>query len=124
MSTITQKVIGDLGERRRWRQYRMRVAALPVGYRTAVVGIERYLMHAGSQGYDASVQIWEDLADLFEQAAADGTAVREIVGDDPVGFADAFSANYGTTDWRTREQRRLVESIDEAERIGDLRAVQ
>lgn len=118
MNDFIGKIVGDLGEKKRWRQYRGRVAALPGGYRTAVEGIERYLLHAGSQGYDASVQIWEDLADLFEQAAADGTPIRDIVGDDPVGFADTFSANYGTVDWRARERQRLQRAIDEAERMG------
>ena len=33
----------------------------------------------------------EDLADLFEQAAADGTPIREIVGEDPVEFVEAFA---------------------------------
>ena len=115
MSNIFDKIIGPMGEKRRFRQYRARLAALPGGYRTAAEGLERYLMHAGSQGYDASVQIWEDLVELFEQAAADGTPIRDIVGDDPVGFAETFSANYGTTDWRTRERRRLQESIEQAE---------
>ena len=32
----------------------------------------------------------EDLADLFEQGAADGTPIREIVGEDPVEFVEAF----------------------------------
>ena len=34
----------------------------------------------------------EDLADLFERAAADGTPIREIVGDDPVEFVETFAA--------------------------------
>ena len=37
---------------------------------------------------------FEDLADLFEQAAADGTPIREIVGKDPVEFVEAFAENY------------------------------
>jgi DNA-binding ferritin-like protein (Dps family) len=36
----------------------------------------------------------EDLADLFEQGAADGTPLRDVVGEDPVEFAEAFLANY------------------------------
>ncbi|MFI6793991.1 hypothetical protein [Streptosporangium canum] len=32
--------------------------------------------------------MFEDLADLFEQAAADGTPIREIVGEDPVEFVE------------------------------------
>jgi DNA-binding ferritin-like protein (Dps family) len=35
-----------------------------------------------------------DLADLFEQSAADGTPIRAIVGDDPVEFAETFMRNY------------------------------
>ena len=34
--------------------------------------------------------MFDDVADLFERAAADGTPIREIVGDDPVEFADAL----------------------------------
>ena len=40
----------------------------------------------------AWLSMLEDLADLFEQSAANGTPIREIVGDDPVEFAEAFLA--------------------------------
>jgi len=117
VSGFIEKITGDLGEKQRWRQYRARVGAMPAPYRTAAASIERYLLHAGAQGTDASVQIWEDLADLFEQAAADGTPIRDIVGADPVAFADAFAANYGTKDWRAKAQQRLRTSI--ADITGD-----
>ncbi|WP_433775311.1 DUF1048 domain-containing protein [Microbacterium sp. gxy059] len=64
------------------------------------------------------MQAFEDLADLFEQASADGTPVREVVGDDPVDFAESFAANYGEAGWIGRERRRLNEAIDRAERRG------
>ncbi len=118
MSDFINRIVGDLGDKKRWKEYRTRVAALPDGYRTAVEVLERYLMRAGAQGYDASVQIWEDLVDLFERAAADATPIHDIVGDDPVGFADTFSANYGTKDWRTKERKRLVDGIARAEQQG------
>ncbi|MEA4945385.1 MAG: DUF1048 domain-containing protein [Propionicimonas sp.] len=118
MKNFIEIVTGDLGEKKRWRQYKARAAALPHPYRTTVAAIERYLLHAGSQGYDASMQLWEDLADLFERAAADHTPIRDIVGVDPVEFADTFASNYGTRDWRTREQRRLRSTIAEAEQGG------
>ena len=40
---------------------------------------------------DSAASMFEDLADLFEQAAADATPIREIVGEDPVEFVDAFA---------------------------------
>ena len=54
----------------------------------------------------------EDLADLFEQSAANGTPVREIVGEDPVEFAEAFLRNYPEGQWIGRERERLTNAID------------
>jgi DNA-binding ferritin-like protein (Dps family) len=46
MTTFISKLIGD---KRRWRQYKARVKALPEPYRTAVDAIEHYLMYFGQQ---------------------------------------------------------------------------
>ncbi|MGV8909858.1 MAG: DUF1048 domain-containing protein, partial [Propionicimonas sp.] len=56
----------------------------------------------------------EDLADLFERAAVDGTPIRAIVGDDPVEFAEAFIANYSDGQWINKERTRLADAIDRA----------
>lgn len=109
MNTIISKLVGD---KRRWRQYKARVKALPDDYRTAVEAIERYLMHFGPADGEAAASMFEDLADLFEQAAADETPVREIVGDDPVDFVETFKRNYMKGGWVTREQDRLTNAID------------
>ena len=58
--------------------------------------------------------MFEDLADLFERAAADGTPIREIVGDDPVEFAEAFLRNYTEGQWIDKERERLTSAIDRA----------
>jgi len=109
---ILDKVVGD---KRRWRSYKARVRQLPPNYRTAVEAVEHYLMYAGSGGDGADwVAMFEDLADLFEQGAADGTPIREIVGNDPVEFADTFSRNYPLGQWRAKERKRLTSAIDRA----------
>ena len=105
------KVIGD---KRRWRQYKARVKQLPPDYRAAVDAIERYLMHFGPMEADSASSLFEDVADLFEQAAADGTPIREIVGDDPVEFVDALIRNYDKGGYVDRERARLVDAIDRA----------
>ena len=56
----------------------------------------------------------EDLADLFEQSAADGTPIREIVGEDPVEFAETFLQNYSEGQWINKERERLTKAIDRA----------
>jgi DNA-binding ferritin-like protein (Dps family) len=112
ISDLTAKVIGD---KRRWREYKARVRQLPPNYRTAVDAIERYLMYFGAVDGDSAASVFEDVADLFEQAAADGTPIREIVGEDPVEFVDALVRNYEKGGYVTRERERLINAIDRAE---------
>ena len=108
VSKLISKVIGP---KRQWWQYKARVKQLPPSYRTAVEAIERYLMYAGL--VDDPTSMFEDLIELFEQSAARGTRLREVVGDDPVEFVEAFVRNYGDG-WRLREQERLTSAIKRA----------
>ncbi|MBK6764378.1 MAG: DUF1048 domain-containing protein [Micrococcales bacterium] len=110
-TSFWSRVVGD---KRRWREYKSRVAALPANYREAVEGIQRYLMYFGALDGDSANSLFEDVADLFERAAADGTPIREIVGEDPVEFVDALIRNYRRGGYIEREQQRLIRTIDEA----------
>jgi DNA-binding ferritin-like protein (Dps family) len=111
-----EKLTGDLADKKRYREYKARVKVLPEAYRTAVEGIDRYLMYTGPGDGTHLIQMLVDLADLFERAAVDGTPVADIVGTDPVAFADEFKSNYGTGSWLTKEQKRLTDAIAEAEK--------
>jgi len=109
ISKFISKVIGEKGQ---WRQYKARTRQLPASYRTAVDALERYLMYFGPADGDSAASMFEDLADLFEQAAADGTPIRAVVGEDPVEFAEAFLRNYPGGQWINRERERLTNAID------------
>jgi DNA-binding ferritin-like protein (Dps family) len=104
-----------IGPKRRWRAYKARVRQLPENYRTTVEAIERYLMHFGPMDGDNAASLLEDVADLFERAAADGTPIREIVGEDPVEFVEALVGNYEKGGYVTRERERLTNAIKRAE---------
>jgi DNA-binding ferritin-like protein (Dps family) len=104
-----------IGPKRRWRAYKARVRQLPENYRTTVEAIERYLMHFGPMDGDSAASLLEDVADLFERAAADGTPIREIVGEDPVEFVEALIGNYEKGGYVTRERKRLTDAIARAE---------
>ena len=111
----SEQVTGSLEQKKRYRQYKARTKQLPGNYRTAIDALDRYLMYFGSitRG-DTLVSMLEDLADLFEQSAADGTPIREIVGADPVEFAETFLQNYSEGQWINKERERLTEAIDRA----------
>jgi DNA-binding ferritin-like protein (Dps family) len=109
ISKLISKVIG---EKARWRQYKARTRQLPASYRTAVDAIERYLMYLGRGDGTGWASMLEDLVDLFEQSAANGTPIREIVGEDPVEFVETFVRNYPEGQWIRRERERLTNAID------------
>ncbi|MFI7128085.1 DUF1048 domain-containing protein [Nonomuraea sp. NPDC050153] len=107
------------------RQYKARREQLPESYRTAVEAIERHMMHFVPTDADSDASRFEDLAGLFEQAAADGTPIREIVGQDPVKFAEAFVQSYSEGGYvPARARKQLTDAITRAAgedtRKGDL----
>lgn len=122
MTTFIEKVVGDFGDKRRWREYKARVAELPAPYRATVDALERYLMYAGAMSKgDVLVAMHSDLAELFERAATDATPVGMVVGDDPVEFAEAFLRKYSDGQWIRKERDRLVEDVARAAAAGDPR---
>jgi DNA-binding ferritin-like protein (Dps family) len=115
---IVETVTGPLDQKKRYRQYKARIERLPASYRTAAQALQRYSYYFGHGTAEGGLSMLDDLADLFEQAAASGTPVREIVGDDPVEFAEAFLRNYPEGQWIVRERSRLTQSIERAESEG------
>jgi DNA-binding ferritin-like protein (Dps family) len=113
---ILELIIGSFDDKKQWRAYKARVKALPEEYRTAVDGIERYLMHSGDTPaeWSRAATMFDDLAELFERAAADGTPVREIVGEDPLEFVETFVRTYSDGGWIAKERERLRKTIDRA----------
>ncbi|MFJ6651691.1 DUF1048 domain-containing protein [Microbacterium sp. NPDC091313] len=111
-----EKIIGDLGDKKRYLAYKARVKRLPEPYRQSAVALERYLLHLGPSDDGASlIAMLDDLGDLLEQSAAAGTPVRDVVGADPVEFADTFMDNYGGGSWIRKERQRLRATIADAE---------
>lgn len=110
-----EQITGSFADKKRWRQYKARKQQLPANYQTAIDGLERYLIYAGAiDKGDVFMQMIEDLADLIEQAAADGTPIRDIVGDNPVEFAEIFIQNYLDGQWINKERKRLPDVINQA----------
>lgn len=110
-----EKITGPFEDKKRYREYKARTKRLPESHRTAVEALDRYLMYFGSIGKsDVLLRMVDDLIDLFERAAADGTPVRDVVGEDPVEFAEAFLANYADGMWINKERDRLRRAVERA----------
>jgi DNA-binding ferritin-like protein (Dps family) len=110
-------VTGSLEQKKQYRQYKARIDALPEPYGTVAKALQRYFMYnAGVTDGETALKMFGDFADLWERAAADGTPVRAIVGDDPVEFADTFAQAYTGKRWIDKERARLTKAIEDAER--------
>ncbi|GAA1060084.1 DUF1048 domain-containing protein [Agromyces bracchium] len=115
-----EALTGSLEQKKQYRQYKARVAALPEPYAAAAKAFERYFMvNGGITDGDTLVTMLGDFADLWERAAADETPVSDIVGDDPVAFAEAFTEAYVGTRWIDKERDRLTKTIEDLEGKDD-----
>jgi len=108
-------VTGSLEQKKQYRQYKARIEALPEPYRAAAKALQRYFTYSGGMtDGETTLKMFGDFADLWEAAAADGTPVRAIVGDDPVEFAETFAQAYTGKQWIDTERARLTRAIDQA----------
>jgi len=114
-----EALTGSLEQKKQYKQDKARIDALPDPYGAAAKALHRYLMYSGGiVDGDTLITMFGDLADLWERAAADGTPVRDIVGDDPVEFAESFARAYLGKQWIDKERARLVKAIEDAERVA------
>lgn len=110
-----EALTGSLEQKKQYKQAMARLDALPAPYREVAHAQHRYSMYYGGiTDGDTLVQMFLDLADLWERAAIDGTPVSAIVGDDPVEFAETYAQAYGGNQWIDKERARLIAAVDEA----------
>ena len=98
-------------DKRRYRQYKARKAELPSSHRETVDAMERYALRTGAVAAQDVVDVLEALVEVFERSAASGTSVDEVVGADPVRFAEDLVGRYRADTWVGREQRRLADAV-------------
>jgi DNA-binding ferritin-like protein (Dps family) len=112
-----EALTGSLEQKRQYKQYRVRIDALPEPYRAVAKALQRYYMYYGGiiDG-ETYLKMWADFVDLWERAAADETPVRAIVGDNPVEFAETFAQAYTGKHWIDKERARLTRAVEDAER--------
>jgi DNA-binding ferritin-like protein (Dps family) len=112
-----ETLTGSLEQKKQYKQDKARIEGLPEPYATAAKAMHRYVMYYGGiTDGDSLITMFGDLADLWERAAIDGTPVRDIVGDDPVEFAETFAQAYSGKQWIDKERARLTKAIEDAER--------
>jgi DNA-binding ferritin-like protein (Dps family) len=112
-----ETLTGSLEQKQQYKAQRQRIDGLPEPYAATAKAFERYFTYFGGvTDGDTIVTALGDLADLWERAAVDETPIREIVGDDPVEFAETFAQAYVGTRWIDKERARLTRAVEAADR--------
>ncbi|MCW2287442.1 DUF1048 domain-containing protein [Leucobacter luti] len=110
-----EALTGSLSQKKQYKSDMARVEALPEPYRATVKALHRYFnYYAGISDGDTLIRMIGDHVDLWERAAVDGTPVHDILGEDPVEFAESFSRAYMGKEWIDRERARLTRAIETA----------
>ncbi|EIF2120444.1 DUF1048 domain-containing protein [Listeria monocytogenes] len=89
-------------EKRDYKQYKKRIAALPEDYKTAMKAIETYLW---------SFAKGAGMFEMFENAAADNLELKAVVGDDLAEFADNLLSEFPEETWMDTQRKKLRDSI-------------
>lgn len=100
--SFIELVVGDLGEKRDYRQFMKRVKALPRDYRYAFKKIQNYMYYFGDAVCDMTM--YTDLLELLEVSAAEEKGVLDILGSDVAAFCDDLIRASASNTITTREK--------------------
>lgn len=110
--SIIEMLVGNLEDKRAYRQFMKRVNALPGDYRFAFKKIQHYLYHFDTVSCDMT--IFTDLVDLFEESAAENKAVLDVIGSDVAEFCDELirSTTENTITSREKFNQEILEHFN------------
>lgn len=85
MGNIINTIIGDMSEKKSYKENEKRAKALPKEYSEAYKNIKNYIM--GTSGI-MSMEPLKTLVDILEEAANNDKRVTDVTGPDVAAFAD------------------------------------
>ena len=100
---LIKKVMGDKKE---YKEYKRRIAALPAEYRQVFQEIEKYAWHFSDHSGANMFNALTDLLDLFEEGAANGTPIKNITGEKVGDFAETI-VNEVAGKWTDKQKEKL-----------------
>ncbi|MEX1638841.1 DUF1048 domain-containing protein [Enterococcus sp. C1(2024)] len=100
---LIKKVVGDKKE---YKEYKRRIAALPAEYRQVFQEIEKYAWHFSDHSGANMFNALTDLLDLFEEGAANGTPIKNITGEKVCDFAETI-VNEVAGKWTDKQKEKL-----------------
>lgn len=102
MGKIINTIIGDLSEKKKYRDNEKRAKALPDEYAQAYHDIKHYLWNTSGI---LTIDPLASLVDMLEEAAANKRSVIDITGPDVAAFADELVR--GESSYKDQQRDKL-----------------
>ena len=96
---------------RDWKAFKSRSKRLPAEYQSAWMQINAELWQRSDFTGRNIMPLLEGVLELFEEAAADGRSVQNVLGGDIKGFCAALAGEQGAKTYRDRWRDQLNASI-------------
>ena len=96
---------------REWKEFNTRAKKLPADYQSAWLQINAELWQRSDHTGRNIIPLLEGVVELFEEAAADGRRVEDVLGGDIKGFCATLADEQGAKTYRDRWRDRLNASI-------------
>ena len=106
MANIINTIIGDMGEKKAYRENEKRAKSLPTEYAEAYKNIKHYIF---STSGILSMEPLKALVDMLEEASANGKHVIDITGPDAAAFADELVRD--TESYQDQQRNKLNKKI-------------
>lgn len=107
MGKIINTIIGDMGEKKKYRENEKRAKALPAEYAQAYSDIKHYLWNTSGI---LTIEPLVSLVDMLEEAAANGKHVVEVTGPDVAAFADDLVR--GESSYKDQQRKKLNDKLN------------
>ena len=98
------------------KHFESRAKKLPADYQAAWEEINVNLWHHADFTGRNLMPILEGVLSLFEETAAEGQSIQEVLGDDIKGFCSALAGEEGATSYRDKWREQLNKNI--AKKLG------
>lgn len=96
---------------RQWKEFKARAKKLPAPYQSTWMLINAELWQRSDFTGRSIMPLLEGVLELFEEAAADGRRVEDVLGGDVKGFCASLAGEQGAKTYRDRWHDRLNKTI-------------
>lgn len=111
MGKIINTIIGDLDEKKRYRQTEKRAKALPAEYADAYKDIKNYLWKTSGI---LTIEPLLSLVEMLEEAAANNRRVVDVTGPDVSTLADDLVR--GESSYKDQQRKKLNEKLNQKDK--------